>query len=142
MADVREQYLKNQVSGSSPEQLLILLLEGGERFIRKADAELQRGNMDEVHNNLIKAQNIYLELFCSLNPNGGEFVGNLQGLYYIMYENLMDANVRKDQGIINNCLQIAHQLTKMWRETIDKYNGERMNGNGVMCQPANIDIRG
>lgn len=140
--DVREQYLKNQVSGASPEQLLIMLLEGGERFIRKADGELQRNNMDEVHNNLIKAQNIYLELFCSLNPDAGDFVSNLQGLYYTMYENLMDANVKKDHGIINNCLQIAHQLTKMWRETIDKYNMERVNGNGVMCKPGNIDIRG
>jgi flagellar protein FliS len=140
--DVREQYLKSQVSGSSPEQLLIMLLEGGERFIRKADAELHRNNVDEVHNNLIKAQNIYLELFCSLNPDAGDFVSNLQGLYYAMYENLMDANVKKDHGVINKCLQIANQLTKMWRETIDKYNMERMNGNGVMCKPGNIDIRG
>jgi flagellar protein FliS len=142
MTDVREQYLKNQTLCSSPEQLLIMLLEGGERFIRKADAELQRSNMDEVHNNLIKAQDIYLELFCSLNPDAGDFVGNLQGLYYAMYENLMDANVKKDHGIIDNCLQIAYKLTKMWRETIDKHNMERMNGNGVMCKQANIDIRG
>jgi flagellin-specific chaperone FliS len=54
----------------------------------------------------------------------------------------MDANVKKDHGVINKCLQIANQLTKMWRETIDKYNMERMNGNGVMCKPGNIDIRG
>lgn len=140
--DVREQYLKNQASCSSPEQLLIMLLEGGERFIRKADAELNRNNMDEVHNNLIKAQNIYLELFCSLNPDGGDFVSNLQGLYYTMYENLMDANVKKDHCVIDKCQQIAQQLTKMWRETIDKYSMERMNGNGVTYKPGNIDIRG
>ena len=140
--DIREHYLKNQISGSSPEQLLILLLEGGERFIRMADAELMKERMEEVHNNLVKAQNIYLELFCALDQDAGDFVPNLQGLYYLMYDNLMEANVKKDSKLIQKCLQIAQGLTKMWRDTIDKYNEERINENGSTNHQGNVDIRG
>jgi flagellar protein FliS len=140
--DVRELYLKNQVSGSSPEQLLILLLEGGERFVRIALNELDKENMQEVHNNIIKAQNIYLELFCALDQDAGDYVENLQGLYYLMYNNLLDANVKKDSDLLKDCLKIACDLTGMWREVIAKSNEEKLSLKGEIPPVAGIDIRG
>lgn len=140
--DVRELYLKNQVSGSSPEQLLMLLLEGGERFIRIALNELDKDNMQEVHNNIVKAQNIYLELFCSLDQDAGDYVENLQGLYYLMYNNLLDANVKKDSDMLKDCLKIAMDLTGMWREVIAKSNEEKLASKGEIPLNTGIDIRG
>ncbi len=140
--DVRELYLKNQVSGSSPEQLLILLLEGGERFIRIALNELDKENTQEVHNNIVKAQNIYLELFCALDQDAGDYVENLQGLYYLMYNNLLDANVKKDSDLLRDCLKIAVDLTAMWREVIAKSNAEKLAMKGENPPVAGIDIRG
>lgn len=140
--DVRELYLKNQVSGSSPEQLLILLLEGGERFIRIALNELDKNNMQEVHNNIIKSQNIYLELFCALDQDAGDYVSNLQGLYYLMYNNLLEANVKKESDLLKDCLKIAVDLTGMWREVIAKSNSERLAVRSENPPIAGIDIRG
>ncbi|MCD6218648.1 flagellar export chaperone FliS [bacterium] len=140
--DVRELYLKNQVSGSSPEQLLILLLEGGERFIRIALNELDKENMQEVHNNIIKSQNIYLELFCALDQDAGDYVENLQGLYYLMYNNLLDANVKKDSDLLKDCLKIAVDLTGMWREVIAKSNEEKLALKDEIPPNTGIDIRG
>ncbi len=140
--DVREQYLNNQVTGSSPEQLLVLLLEGGERFIRIAIRELDKDNVQEVHNNIVKAQNIYLELFSVLDQDAGDFVANLQGLYYLLYNNLLDANVNKDAELLNDCLKIACDLTSMWRDAIAKSKEEKLVMKDDISPAAGIDIRG
>ena len=140
--DVREQYLKNQVTGSKPEQLLILLLEGGERFIRIAQAQLAKNNIDEVHNNIVKAQDIYLELFCALDPEAGDFVQNLHGLYYYIYNNLMEADIKKDAKLLGNCLKVSQDLLKMWRDTVDKYHEETDTTLSDSQEQKSIDIRG
>ena len=140
--DVREHYLNNQISGSTPEQLLILLLEGGERFIRIAMKELDRENVQEVHNNIVKAQNIYLELFGVLDQDAGDFVESLRVLYSLLYNNLLDANVNKDAELLKDCLKIAVDLTGMWRETIAKSNAEKQALKDDIPPAAGIDIRG
>lgn len=143
--DVKEHYLKNQVNSASQEQLLVMLLEGGEKFIRLAMKALENDDVEGVHNNITKAQNIYLELFCSLDPEAGDFVQNLHGLYYFMYNNLVEANVKKDISIMDNCLKVAGNLTMMWKETIDKAHEERIHLNDDSSDNNNvksIDFRG
>lgn len=140
--DVREHYLNTQVSSSTPEQLLILLLEGGERFIRIAIRELEKENVQDVHNSIVKAQNIYLELFSVLDQDAGDYVANLQGLYYMLYNNLLDANVNKDAELLGDCLKVAVDLTALWREAIAKSKEERLALTADKPPLAEIDIRG
>jgi flagellar protein FliS len=142
--EVRDQYLKNQVTSSSKEQLLVMLLEGAERFIRIAQKEIEKKNVESVHENIVKSQNIYLELFCTLDPEAGEYVQNLHGLYYFMYHNLQEADITKDPAVLDNCLKVAQGITQMWKDTISKYHEEKglnsINNNDTNMK--SIDIRG
>ena len=140
--DVREQYLKTRIAGASPDELLMMLLEGGERFIRKAILDLEKKNYEGVHNNIVKAQNIYLELFSTLEQDAGDFVPHLQGLYYFQYDNLLEADVKKDPVILGNCLKVAEKLTAMWREAVDKYHGETGVSDDGRKNIKSIDIKG
>ena len=140
--DVSGEYLKNTVEGASKEDLLLIMLEGGERFIRRAQAELVRGNHEGVHINVMKAQNIYLELFCALDQEAGDFVQHLQGLYYFLYDNLLEANIKKDLVLLGNCLKVAMDLTAMWREVVDKYHREIHGAMEVSREMKSVDIKG
>lgn len=140
--DVRGEYLKAAVESASKDELLIMLLEGAERFIHIAQNELSKKNYEGVHNNIVKAQNIYYELFSTLDPNAGEFVQHLHGIYYFMCDNLLEADIKKDSTILANCLKIARQITSMWREVVDKYRRENVGKDGGTREIKSIDIRG
>jgi len=140
--DVRSEYLKSKIAGASQDELLIMLLEGAERFIRIAQNELEKKNWEGVHNNIVKAQNIYYELFSVLDPNAGDYVQYLQGLYYFMCDNLLEADIKKDSAILGNCLKVAGQLTAMWREVVDKYRGELAGSNASLKEIKSIDLKG
>ena len=140
--DVREEYLANTVAGASPVQRLVLLLEAAERFIRIAQQELDKNNPEGVHINIEKAQNIYLELFCTLDQEAGDFVSNLQGLYYLVYNNLLSADVDKDSELLQDCLKTAQGITKMWKDTIDKFHADEAVLSGNSQTSKSIDICG
>jgi len=140
--DVRSEYLKSKIAGASQDELLIMLLEGAERFIRIAQNELEKKNWEGVHNNIVKAQNIYYELFSVLDPNAGDFVQYLHGLYYFMCDNLLEADIKKDSAILSNCMQVAEKLTVMWREVVDKYRGELAGSNASLKEIKSIDLKG
>ncbi|MFH1515230.1 MAG: flagellar export chaperone FliS [bacterium] len=140
--DVREEYLANAVAGASPVQRLVLLLEAAERFIRISQQELDKKNHEGVHKNIEKAQNIYLELFCTLDQDAGDFVSNLQGLYYLIYNNLLSADVEKNPEILANCLKTAQGITGMWKDAIDKFHEDEAALNGKSRKIRSLDIHG
>lgn len=140
--DVREEYLATTVAGASPVQRLVLLLEAAERFIRISQREIDKNNHEGVHKNIEKAQNIYLELFCTLDQDAGDFVSNLQGLYYLIYNNLLSADVEKNPELLADCLKTAQGITSMWKDAIDKYNDDKTALNGKSQKIEGLDIHG
>ncbi|MEO7992918.1 MAG: flagellar export chaperone FliS [bacterium] len=116
--DVKTRYLEVSLNNAPPEKKLQALLEGAVHFIMRARKHLAAGEVDEVHNNAIRAQNIYLELLCALDAEAGEWVSNLQGLYYLMFDILLDANVRKDDARFEEAQQIGEQIRNLWDEVI------------------------
>lgn len=116
--DAKTRYLEASVIGATPERRLQALLDGAVSFIGRARAALAEEKLDECHNCTIKAQDIYLELLVALDPEAGEYVANLQGVYYLLYDILLDANIRKDDSRYAEAQAIAEQIRDLWDEVI------------------------
>lgn len=123
--NVRDNYLEQMVESAPPEGLLMMLVEGAANFIRRAIVELEKERLDEVHNCLVKAQNIYLELVISLDLDAGEFAENLALIYQFLYNLLIEANLDKNVEKMNQALKLADEIRTLWKEAIDKSRADK-----------------
>lgn len=116
--DVKGSYLEHAINAATPERKLLALLDGAVRFIHRARTALAANQLEECHRCTVKAQDIYLELLVALDPEAGEYVPHLQGLYYLLYDVLLDANVRKDETRYAEGQQIAERIRDLWQEVV------------------------
>ncbi|MEW6624307.1 MAG: flagellar export chaperone FliS [Bacillota bacterium] len=115
-------YKTNQFSTMSKEKLLLMLYEGALKFLARAQAALEGGDNDSVHNNLIKVQDILLELNNSLDKQrGGVVAENLELLYDYMYDRLVEANVQKKVEPIREVESMLMDLRDTWNDAINLY---------------------
>jgi flagellar protein FliS len=134
--DIRNSYLEQSINAATPERKLQALLHGAVGFIQKARKSLADGALDECHNATIKAQNIYLELLIALDQEAGEYVPHLQGIYYLIYDILLDANIRKDDVRFGEAEIIGNQVKDLWEDVITE---SRKEGAVVVAAPPVIE---
>jgi len=133
--DAKTAYLEGSVIGATPERRLMVLLEGAVNFILRARAALAEGRLDDCHNCTVKAQDIYLELLVALDPEAGDYVAHLQGLYYLLYDVLLDANIRKDDGRFAEALAIGERLRDLWDEVVKAAAAEKARQAAAEAPP-------
>jgi flagellar protein FliS len=133
--DPKSRYLEGALNAATPERKLQALLEAAVHFIARARKALADKAFDERHNCTTRAQDIYLELLVALDPEAGEYVANLQGLYYLLYDILVDANVRKDDARFAEAQLIAESIRDMWDEVI-----LQAKTDGVMISDADEEL--
>jgi len=120
-----QEYLQVQVRTASPDQLLLMLLDGAVRFVEGAREKMGCGEREAKGQLLMKAQNIVLELIQSLQPSVGEkLYANLIGLYKFIYRRLVEANLRDDLRSLEEALQILGQVRETWRQAVAIYRAE------------------
>lgn len=118
-----QQYRHQQVNTASQEKLLLMLFDGAIRFCRHAVKALQEKQHETGHANLVKAQNIILELGDSLNMDF-EIAHNLHSLYDYLYRRLVEANIKKDAAVVEEVLQFLAELRSTWAEAAVKARSE------------------
>jgi flagellar protein FliS len=70
---------------------------------------------------LLKSQRIVTELTSSLDFNHNEEVAqNLARLYGFIYNQLVQANLKKENSYIENSLRILKSLREAWQDAIGK----------------------
>ena len=111
-------YLNNAVSTKSQGQLIIMLYEGAIKFIEQAQTAIEIGHIEEANKNLIKAQNILNELMVTLNFDAEEISNQLMSLYQFLYEQLIQANIKKDSGLLSSVKEILKDLSETWKKII------------------------
>lgn len=111
-------YLNNAVSTKSQGQLIIMLYEGAIKFIEQAQNAIEIGHIEEANKNLIKAQNILNELMVTLNFDAEEISNQLMSLYQFLYEQLIQANIKKDSGLLSSVKEILKDLSETWKKII------------------------
>lgn len=69
-----KQYRQTQIDTAPKEQILLMLYDGAVRFLNQAKAGFAEKNIEKIHNNIVKVQNIITEFESTLDmKTGGEF---------------------------------------------------------------------
>ncbi|NLW48755.1 MAG: flagellar export chaperone FliS [Firmicutes bacterium] len=110
-------YKTASVSNSKPEDLVMMLYTGLVRFIMQAQKAIEADEIEKAHENITRAQNIIAELEASLNMEY-EISHNMMLLYDYLYRRLVDANVKKDRGILDEVLKFAVEFRDTWIQAI------------------------
>ncbi len=120
-----KQYKKTQIDTTPKEQILLMLYDGAVRFLHQAKEGFAEKNIEKIHNNLIKVQNIITEFETTLDiENGGEFAQNLFALYEFMNRQLVRANMKKDEAALDIVIKHMTELRDTWREAVKKFKAD------------------
>lgn len=111
------QYKQNTVFTATPEELTLMLYDGGIKFMNIAKYNIENNQIEKAHQALIRAQDIIIELSSSLNMEY-EISNNFKILYDFVMSNLIDANINKDIKPIEEALEIITEMRDTWKEVI------------------------
>jgi flagellar protein FliS len=119
LANPYQKYRQTQVETSNSQELILMLYDGAIKTLNQCKLNLEARKMEVVHEGMIKAQNIVLELTASLNFEAGPLAEQLGLLYDYIYRRLLEANMKKDSGIIEEVLGLIRELRETWKEAIN-----------------------
>jgi flagellar protein FliS len=126
-----QRYKDAQYSTASPEQLLLMLYEGAIKYARQAQEEMREKNIEGANNKLKKTGDIISELMVSLDmEQGGEIARNLYNLYDYMSRRLIQANIRKDPGLVDEVITLLTSLKESWEEVIGRVRSQVIQNAG------------
>jgi len=124
-------YQAQSVLTASPGHLVLMLYDGALRFMNNAREALQSPEetprrIEIINNNLIKAQNILIELQANLNHEaGGDHAANLNRLYDYYVRRLFEANIKKTAEPLIEVERLVRQLRDGWAEMLCAHETER-----------------
>ena len=117
------QYRENTITSARPEDLTLMMYNGLIKFIARAQEEIRAKSLEAAHNTLIRCQDIVFEFQYTLNMDYS-VSNNLMLLYDYLYNRLIEANAKKDCGILDEVLEFVTDLRDTWAEAI-KLNKEQ-----------------
>lgn len=129
-----KQYKQTQINTTPKEQILLMLYDGAVRFLHLAKEGFAEKNIEKIHNNIVKTQNIITEFQVNLDlKTGGEFAQNLFNLYEFLSRQLLKANVKKDEQALDLVIKHVTELRDTWKEAVKNFkaSGQSLDSNDV-----------
>lgn len=109
-----KRYRQTQVETAGPLELIIMMYDGAIRFCHQAKKAIEAKNYPEANRLLQRAQAVVDELNYSLNMEAGEIAANLRSLYDFIVTQLVEANLKKDTGLIDQAVNFLTELRSSW----------------------------
>ena len=130
-------YKKASVNTLAQTKLIIMLYDGAIKNASFAVEHMKSGQIEKVHDCLIKTKNIVTELMATLNMDrGGDIAKNLQSLYSYMFSQLIEANMNKKTEPVVIVIDLLKELRAAWTQinSKKKNDAKRQNtpGKGMM----------
>ncbi len=113
MLDPYKQYRENAVKTSCPEELVVLMFRGLERYMKQGQLFIDEKDYEKTNAILLKAQDIVAELMVSLDMDIG-MSKELYSLYDYILECLRESNVNKETTGLKEALPIVTSLREAW----------------------------
>src|SRR6056297_2557993 len=114
-----DQYKQMQIKTASTGKLLLMLYQCAVKFMKLAKNNIKEGKIEASHKNIIKAQNIILELQSTLDKDqGGEIALRLESLYDFIYRELVQANLNKNTKHLDNVIPLVEELFVTYKEIV------------------------
>ena len=126
-------YKKASVNTLDQNKLIIMLYDGAIKNANFAVEHMKSGQIEKVHDCLIKTKNIVTELMATLNMDrGGDIAKNLQSLYSYMFSQLIEANMSKNSEPVIVVIDLLKELRAAWIQinTKKKTDAKKLNTMG------------
>jgi len=119
-------YLRDAVMTATPEQLQLMLYDGGIRFSLQARDAIERKDYETSYERLTRAQHIILEMRAGLNYDvNPELCARVASIYGFLYNRLVDACVNRDVKAIDDAVRVLRIERETWQILVDKVNQTR-----------------
>jgi flagellar protein FliS len=122
-ANVYAQYRQVQINTASPGKLILLLYQGAIKALKKSIELIDRKEFGDKGDQLIKAQDIIMELNLALDMKAGEISDSLQQLYMYAYRKLAVANLEVDKDAIQEVVGLLENLYDAWEVAVQSTEG-------------------
>lgn len=110
-------YANNKIMTASPGELTLMLYEGAIKFCNLAIEGVQNKDVQKAHNNIMKVERIIEEFQATLNrqyPVAKDF----DNVYNYLMERLREANLKKDEAILEEVLKHLRTMRDVWKEVM------------------------
>lgn len=121
------QYNNSKILTATPAELTLMLYEGAIKFCNIAIAAIQQKDIEKAHKNIQKTQKIIEHFRLTLDmkyPVAKDF----DRVYEYLEGRLVQANIKKDEEILNEVLEHLRSMRDTWKEVM-RINREK----GVVC---------
>ena len=123
-------YKKASVNTLDQTKLIIMLYDGAIKNASFAVEHMKSGQIEKVHECLIKTKNIVTELMATLNMDrGGDIAKNLQSLYSYMFSQLIEANMNKKTEPVVIVIDLLKELRAAWTQINSKKKNDAKRKN-------------
>ena len=123
LPNVYGQYRQVQIKTASPGKLILLLYQGAIKALKKAIELIDRKEFGEKGDQLIKAQDIIMELNVALDMKTGEIANSLNQIYLYVYRRLVVANLEIDKDAIKEVISMLENLYEAWEVAVQETEG-------------------
>lgn len=110
-----QKYKQQSIASLTSGEQLVLLLEHACINIARAIDCIEKNDINNAHNSIVKAEDIYYYLMDSLDMNYS-ISQNLLSLYTFMIDRLSVANIKKDADILREIQKLAGELKDTWKQ--------------------------
>ncbi|KAF0195883.1 MAG: flagellar biosynthesis protein FliS [Bacillota bacterium] len=118
------QYQHQSVMTASPGDLTLMLYNGCIKFIKQGQVAVEQKDISGAHSAIRRAQDIILEFMATLDMQI-DLSHNLVTLYEYINQRLAEANIRKDNQILAECLGLVTELRDTWAEVVRLNRGHK-----------------
>lgn len=111
------QYNNSKVLTASPSELTLMLYDGAIKFCNIAAIAMEQKDVQKAHTNIIKTQKIVEYLRQTLDmkyPVAKDF----EDIYVYLEKRLVQANVKKDHEVLEECLGHLREIRDTWKEVM------------------------
>ncbi len=120
------EYLKTKIMTASSEQLQLMLYDGAIRFCEQARRAIEAKDIEAGYTALTKAENIVMELQNGLRDEvAPEICTKMRALYLYCYEQLVNANLRRQVSFVDEAVKILRHLRETWVMVMEKLKNEK-----------------
>jgi flagellar secretion chaperone FliS len=109
-------YREAAVLTASPVQLVVMLYDGVERFLRQAEVVMVEGGVAQAHDRMQRGEAIIDELLRTLDKSAGEVAERLEAIYVFCKRLLMEARVEKNPAKLAKVRSLLAPLRESWNE--------------------------
>lgn len=117
-ARLAQRYHQDGMSVTPGPQLVVKLYERLLLDLHRAKQAIVSVEVEAAHRELVHAQDIVFELNMALDVDAWDGGPALRAIYEHLSAQLVEANVRKDRSIVNECIDVVAPLVDAWKEAL------------------------